>query len=200
MAPARSFTGNDVTAAILAGGEGTRVDGRDKGLLPLGGRPLVAHVAERLAGQVARILISANRNAGAYAAFGDVIADAEPGFRGPLAGIAAALERCATPWLLTVPIDDPAPPRDLLARLHAAATQANAPAAVLHDGRRREPLFALYRREAHARARDALQRNSPVWRWQDELGAVEADFADRAAELTNLNSLEDFRRWEERHA
>lgn len=190
---------NDVTAAILAGGAGTRVDGRDKGLLPLAGRPLVAHVAERLAGQAARILVCANRNAAEYAAFGEVIADAEPGYRGPLAGIAVALAHCATRWLLTVPVDSPRLPRDLLPRLHAAAAQAGAPVAVLNDGSRREPLFALYRSDARDSARAALSRNSPVWRWQDELGAVDADFADLADELVNLNSADEFRQWELHH-
>jgi len=200
MAGPQSFDPGNVTAAILAGGAGTRVGDRDKGLIVLAGRPLVAHVAERLAGQTARVLICANRNANAYAAHGHVIADVEPGFRGPLAGIAAACEYCSTPWLLTVPVDAPQPPPDLAPRLHAALARVDAWAAVLHDGRRREPLFALYRRDACASARAALQRNAPVWQWQDEIGVVEVDFSDCAADVVNLNSLDELRRWEARHA
>ena len=192
--------GADVTAAILAGGAGTRVAGRDKGLLPLAGRPLIAHVRARLDGQVGKIVICANRNAPEYARFGEVVADAEPGFRGPLAGIAAALERCATDWLLTVPVDGPRLPLDLADRLHAALVRAvPAKVAALHDGVRRDPLVALYHRDAAASARAALQRNSPVWRWQDEIGVAEADFSDCAGELTNLNSADDFREWERLH-
>lgn len=198
MTVAAPFAAADVTAAVLAGGAGTRVDRSDKGLLELAGKPLVAHVCERLAGQVGGILICANRNVQAYAAFGEVIADAQPGFLGPLAGIATALAACATPWLLTVPVDSPSFPPALCRRLHAH-TAAGVAVAVVHDGQRREPLFALYRREAAASARDALSRNSPVWRWQDELGAVEVDFSDSAAELMNLNNPDDFRRWEIRH-
>jgi molybdopterin-guanine dinucleotide biosynthesis protein A len=196
---ADDFDAADVTAAILAGGEGTRVDGRDKGLLPLAGKPLVAWVRERLEGQAGRIVICANRNAEAYARFGETVADVGPGFRGPLAGIAAALGHCDSAWLLTAPVDSPRPPRDLCRRLRAAAARAGASAAVLHDGRRREPLFALYRRGVAASSHDALRRNSPVWRWQDELGAVDVDFSDCAGDLTNLNSIDDFREWEAQH-
>lgn len=198
MTASAPFAAADVTAAVLAGGAGMRVDRSDKGLLALAGKPLVAHVRERLAGQVGRIVICANRNVQAYAAFGEVIADAQPGFLGPLAGIATALAACATPWLLTVPVDSPSFPPDLCRRLHAHAV-AGAVVAVVHDGRRREPLFALYRREVAAWARDALSRNSPVWRWQDELGAVEVDFSGSAAELMNLNTPDDFHQWEARH-
>jgi molybdopterin-guanine dinucleotide biosynthesis protein A len=187
----------DVSAAILTGGEGTRVEGRDKGLMLLGGRPLVDWVCERLRGQAGRILICANRNAAAYAAYGTVVPDKTSGFRGPLAGIASALEVCHTPWLMTVPVDNPHPPAVLCQRLRSAAVAAGAPAAVLHDGEHREPLFAIYRREATVSAREALERDSPVWRWQDELGAVDVDFADCAAELVNLNTAEDFRRMEQ---
>ncbi len=41
-----SFDPGLITAAILAGGEGSRMQGRDKGLIELAGRPLVAHVVE----------------------------------------------------------------------------------------------------------------------------------------------------------
>jgi molybdopterin-guanine dinucleotide biosynthesis protein A len=187
----------DVSAAILAGGEGVRVEGRDKGLMLLSGRPLIDWVCTSLRGQVGRILICANRNASKYAAYGTVVPDAAPGFRGPLAGIASALTACPTPWLVTVPVDNPHPPAVLCQRLHAAAVAAGVPAAVLHDGEHREPLFAIYRREAAVSAREALDRDSPVWRWQDELGAVDVDFSDCVAELVNLNTAGDFRRMEQ---
>src|SRR5215468_4061553 len=95
----------EITAAVLAGGEGRRVGGRDKGLLPLAGRPLIAHVVAALREQAGQIIICANRNASEYSGFGIVVGDMEPGFRGPLSGIASALAHCKTHWLLTVPVD-----------------------------------------------------------------------------------------------
>lgn len=196
MADAAHFAAGAVTAAVLAGGQGARVDGRDKGLMPLGGRPLVAWVCESLRGQAGRLLICANRHVAEYAAFALVIADLETGYRGPLAGIAAALAACETPWLLTVPVDSPRPPPDLAVRLWTAAVANGADGAAARHGRNREPLFAIYRRELAASAQAALAGEGAVWRWQDRCGAVEADMSDRAAYFANLNTPEDFRRWE----
>jgi molybdenum cofactor guanylyltransferase len=195
-----SIASYTVSAAVLAGGQGRRVDGRDKGLLPLAGTPLIARVVSVLSAQVGSILVCANRHAKEYASYGTVVVDALAGFHGPLAGIATALGACVTPWLLTVPVDGPDLPPNLLQRLHAAVARTGAPAAVAHDGTRRQPLFALYRSELAAGAAAALHADLPVWRWQDEIGAVEADFSDLPHAFANLNTLDEFHRWEQRHA
>lgn len=188
----------DIAAAILAGGEGRRVDGNDKGLVTLASRPLIAHVCDALRDQVGIIFICANRNHDEYASYGEVIADMTPGFKGPLAGIAAALPRCAVPWLLTSPVDGPDLPLDLAKRLSDAAATTNASAAVAHDGARRQPLFALYRADLAPSAARALQRGLGPSGWQDEINAIEVDFSDQPQAFANLNTLEDFRDWERR--
>ncbi|MFW6380343.1 MAG: NTP transferase domain-containing protein, partial [Halorhodospira sp.] len=87
---------------VLAGGTGRRMGGCDKGLVPLDGRPLVAHVLERLAPQVAAVRINANRHLDHYAALGvPVDGDHHPGQLGPLAGMASALAHAATAQVLT---------------------------------------------------------------------------------------------------
>ena len=68
---------------ILAGGLGRRMGGVDKGLQPLHGKPMIAHVLERLAPQVGEIVINANQNLERYGAFGHrVVSDAIGGFAG----------------------------------------------------------------------------------------------------------------------
>jgi len=191
------FTTSEITVAILAGGQGTRVDGQDKGLMTLAGEPLISHVRERLQAQAGALLICANRNTDRYAKYGTVVPDTAPGFHGPLAGIAAALAVCRSRWLLTAPVDSPQPPSDLSRRLHAAAVSRRAGAAVAHTGARREPLFAMYAARLSESAAEALQRDLPVWRWQDELGIVEVDFSAQAADFLNLNTADDFSRWKE---
>lgn len=186
-----------VTATILAGGAGQRLGGADKGLAVLGGRPLVAWCCDAIRSQVDAVLIAANRNRRCYAQFASVISDPVSGHRGPLAGIAAALAAVGTPWLVTLPVDSPRPPPDLVARLRAG--RGTARTAVVDDGTRRQPLFALYHRDSATSAADALARNLPVWRWQDELGAVAVDFADRAAHFANLNTPQDFADFAVRH-
>ena len=196
----RAFDPVDVTAAILAGGEGRRVGGADKGLLPLDGSPLVARVLAALRGQAGTIVICAHRHADRYARFAPVITDATPEFRGPLAGIAAALGNCKSEWLLTVPVDCPQPPRDLAERLYDAALAENRETAAVFDGTRVQPLFALYRRTLAANAESALSDDLPVIRWQQLQHRTLADFSTRPQEFGNLNTLEDFKAWErDRH-
>jgi molybdenum cofactor guanylyltransferase len=189
-----AFDPDMITAAILAGGAGSRLHGRDKGLEPLAAKPLIAHVVDALSGQANTLLICANRNLERYAEFAPVCPDAAATYGGPLAGIAAALARCETVWLLTVPVDCPQPPPDLACRLHAQVAEARACVA---RGARREPLFALYRRELATDAAAALARDEPVWRWQETIGAIEVDFPGET--FVNLNTPDDFRRWEQQH-
>ncbi|WP_241117318.1 NTP transferase domain-containing protein, partial [Achromobacter xylosoxidans] len=73
--PAPVFDRQQVAGLILAGGQGSRMQGSDKGLVLLRGEPLVAHVARRLAPQVGPLILSANRNADSYARYGRVVAD-----------------------------------------------------------------------------------------------------------------------------
>ena len=114
VAPTREAT----TGLILAGGRGQRLGGVDKGLQPWRGLPLVDHALARLAPQVREVMISANRNASAYASrVTRVLADESDDFPGPLAGILAGLRAASTAWLAIVPCDSPRLPLDLVERL-----------------------------------------------------------------------------------
>src|SRR5204863_8975561 len=96
----------EVTGMVLAGGQGSRMGGVDKGLQPFRGKPMVAHAIERLAPQVGEIIINANRNTEAYAAFGHrLVADAITGFAGPLAGFERGLDYAKGELVVTVPCD-----------------------------------------------------------------------------------------------
>lgn len=190
-----------LTVAILAGGAARRLQGRDKGLEPLLGRPLIESVLEALATMPAtRVLIVANRHRESYAKYAPVVADDLAGFRGPLAGVAAALGAATTAWLVTVPVDCPRPPADLVARLYAAAQERSADAVVAWDGVRRQPLFAIYRRELAASAAAAAAQGWGVQRWQTAIGAHELDFGDRRAQFRNLNTPEEFAGYAAEHS
>ncbi len=104
---------------ILAGGLSRRM-GTDKAFVTLAGRPLLAHVVERLAPQVDRVVISSNAPPARFAAFGlPVLADILGGHRGPLAGVHAALTTFPDAGVVSVAVDLPLLPRDLVARLAA---------------------------------------------------------------------------------
>lgn len=134
---------------ILAGGLSRRMGGGDKGLRPLGGRPLLAHVAARLASQVGPMALNANGDAARFAALGlPVVADTVGGFAGPLAGILAGLEWAAaeTPCkaVVTAAGDTPFFPADLAARLRAAVAGRPGAIAFARCGGRDHPTFALW--------------------------------------------------------
>jgi molybdopterin-guanine dinucleotide biosynthesis protein A len=99
--------------------------GVDKGLQNFNGMALALHTLMRLGTQVSDVMIHANRNLSAYASFGaSVWPDPNSDFAGPLSGFLVGLERCETPYLLTVLCDTPRFPRDLANRL-ADALEAN---------------------------------------------------------------------------
>ena len=88
----------DVTGIVLAGGMGRRMGGIDKGLVELGGKPMVAHVLARLVPQVGRVLINANQNPDRYALLGfPVVADAACNAEPDIVGDAVRSIRCHHP-------------------------------------------------------------------------------------------------------
>lgn len=180
---------------ILAGGQGRRVNEADKGLLPWRGRVLVEQVAARLAPQVHRLIISANRNAARYAAYGEVVGDATDwgDWPGPLGGLAAGLAACRQPWLVCVPCDTPLIPQDLAARLIGSASAAGAALAVAASQGRRHAVCMALRVTLLDNLRACLDAGErKVGRWQDQAGAVEVAFDDMPTAFLNLNTLADF--------
>ncbi|SNY98500.1 molybdenum cofactor guanylyltransferase MobA [Halomonas sp. hl-4] len=182
---------HDLTGMILAGGEGRRMGGRDKGLEPFAGLPLVAHVAQRFNGRVAELLINANRNADAYRMFADsVIADAEGGFKGPLMGIYSGLRAAKTPWLLVAPCDSPALPDDLVARMVAGIGEHDI--GVAFDGERLHPVVALLRTAlADDLAATLGEGERKIDRWFARHAWCKVDMSDCPDAFANLNTEEE---------
>jgi len=149
----------DITGLILAGGRGSRMGGVDKGLQTFNGMPLALHTLTRLqmGGGVGQIMINANRNLAAYESFGvPVWPDGLADYAGPLAGFLTGLERCETPYLVTVPCDTPLLPLDLVPRLAQALEAQDADIAMASapemgkEGQlrvRAQPVFCLLRVE-----------------------------------------------------
>ena len=180
---------SDITGLLLAGGRGSRMGGADKGLLLLDDEPLALHTLRRLRPQVGSVLISANRNPDTYRQWGPVIADDDDGFRGPLAGLLAALCACPTDWLAVAPCDLPALPSDAIARLAAALDGAQA-AFAMPDGQHHSLVCLVHRGLAPA-LRDTLAAGNPrVSDWFAAVGAVAVRFSDAAA-FANLNTPAD---------
>lgn len=182
-------------AVILAGGEGTRIGGR-KPFVELGGRPLVAHVIDRIAPQVSGLAINAAEDPD-LSRFGlPLLPDAQSG-RGPLGGILAALRWARAQGaasVLTVAVDTPFLPRDLALRL--AGTDAPAAYAVTRNGPHATTgLWSVALADGLEEALGGGLRK--VRDWTGGIGALPVHFDDEAA-FFNVNTPEDLAAAEKR--
>jgi len=187
-----SQIGSKITGILLAGGQGRRMGGVDKGLQLLRGKPMAQHVIERFAPQVDELLINANQNIEQYQSLGyRVIPDAIGGFVGPLAGLHRGLSEAAHPLVVTAPCDSPFLPLDLVAKLHAALEQQNAELAVARTGDQPHPVFCLCRKSVLSSLTEFLESGGRKidW-WYAQLKVAEVDFVDEAA-FRNINTREE---------
>jgi molybdopterin-guanine dinucleotide biosynthesis protein A len=106
-----------MTLAVLAGGAGSRM-GRPKGLLEVGGRPVLAFLLERLAWPGPTLLVTApgRERPPGWNGFDAEAVDAVAG-DGPLRGVLTALEHATTDVLVVTAVDMPGVTRDVLAWL-----------------------------------------------------------------------------------
>ena len=182
-----------VTALILAGGAGRRMNGQDKGLLEWQSHPLIAHIIASLPADIAGILISCNRTRDRYQRYANTVSDELPGYQGPLAGIYAALQVIATQQVLILPCDSPTPPKDLLERLSAQLASHNADICYAHDGERGQYLFALLNTELKSHLGAYLTSGGrSVNQWYKQLNWVHTDFSGQASAFLNFNKASDY--------
>ena len=139
-----------LTAGLVLAGGASRRMGTDKATLAIAGRPLVAHVLERLAPQCVAVAINASDDTRPFAGLGHaIVQDPIPGRVGPLAGILAGLAWCATAhpdvaWMVSSAVDTPFLPRDLVARLHQERAAAGADLACAASRGRSHPTAAIW--------------------------------------------------------
>jgi molybdopterin-guanine dinucleotide biosynthesis protein A len=155
-----------VIGVVLAGGKSSRMGGGDKALVPLGGRPLLAHVIERLRPQVTEIALNANDDLERFAQFGLPLApDRLDGQRGPLAGVHAGLawaeaNRPESRFVITVAADTPFFPADLVSRLCAATDKASPALVVARSESGVHPVFGLWPVSLAPHLEDSLNRGA----------------------------------------
>ena len=183
----------NVTGIVLAGGQGRRMGGVDKGWVDLGGVPMVAHVLTRLVPQVGAVLINANQNLDRYRALGHpVVPDAVGGFAGPLAGLHAGMTLASHELVVTVPCDSPFLPMDLVERLHAGLVEKRAQLAVAKTFDQPHPVFALVRRDVLANLAAFLDGGGrKIDAWYAALRVIEVGFDDEADAFRNINTADE---------
>ena len=184
-----------ITGVILAGGQGRRMGGVDKGLKILRGKPMVEWVIERLAPQVHEVLINANQNLEQYVALGyRVIPDEIAGFAGPLAGLHRGLTQASHELIATVPCDSPFLPRVLVMRLRAALEKNHAEIAVARTGEQPHPVFCLcHRNVLPGLTAFPASGGRKIDAWYAALKVVEVAFDDQPDAFLNINTEEELR-------
>ncbi|CAE6901209.1 molybdenum cofactor guanylyltransferase MobA [Vibrio alginolyticus] len=176
---------------ILAGGQASRMGGKDKGLIELNHKPLIAHVIDRLSPQTPSILINANRNQDAYGQFGFVFSDQFKDYPGPMGGIHAGLVHAETDWVGFVPCDSPQINTDLVERFCHAA-QDDTDILVAHDGDHQQPVFTMYHKRVLPKLTAFLERGDrKIILLYRECNTRYVDFSDSPNCFVNLNTPEE---------
>jgi molybdenum cofactor guanylyltransferase len=199
-----------LVGVILAGGEGRRMGpGALKPLRLLAGRPMVAHVVERLRPQVMDLVVIANDPAPAFRTLQAPVIPDPPDIErrarkdgrklGPLAGILAGMEwaRAHHPhagWILTAPADVPFLPLDLTVRLCGLMHVPEPDVLMVRHGRRREHTIAVWSVKLAADLRHAILYEG-VRRVEDfarRHAFTELVWPDGTAAFLNVNTPVEF--------
>ena len=184
---------DSVSGLILAGGQGQRLGGRDKGLVSIKAQPMVAAVISRFAPQVNnQLAISANRNLATYQQFGyPVLHDRSAHFDGPLAGIQTGLHWCPSDYLAVVPCDSPLLPHDLVSKLSSALGHGDNNVAMATVAGKRQPVFALLKVSLAASLDKFLASGErKIGKWYDAENLVCVEFEQNIA-FSNINTEDD---------
>jgi len=188
-----SISARDITAVILAGGQGRRMGGQDKGLLEINGNTLVAILVDQLKQQISSILINANRNRERYQVFGyPVISDQLDDYQGPLAGFACAMNAVDTDFILTLPCDGPLLAADYVARFITSQQRTGAAICVADDGERLQPVHALIKVDLLTSLNTFLDSGDrKIDRWYAMHDFERTDFSDFTDMFRNINTPSD---------
>ncbi|PWI34130.1 molybdenum cofactor guanylyltransferase MobA [Vibrio albus] len=183
--------GQVISWVILAGGQASRMGGRDKGLIAFHGRPLIEYALECLKKRSDSIFINANRNINHYTNYAPVVCDQMPGFPGPLAGVHASLRQIKSEWLGFVPCDSPNLSTDYIDQMLQAIT-TDADIFVAHDGHEPQPVFSIWNARTLPKLESYLaQGDRKVKLFLQQCNTKYIDFSHTPSLFMNLNTPEE---------
>jgi len=194
-----------ISGIILAGGEGKRLGGVDKGLFKYNNKPLVEYTIDTITPQVDEIIISANRNQQRYQQYtSKVVSDNSEQYLGPMAGITAALAHCSHDWVLIVACDTPFLPDNIIdkflkntsrQKLSSSKLSNNKPAhnnLYIAQADNKLQLLILLHKSLHHSIKQAVDVGQlRLMHWVKSQAAEIVVFKDKTA-FKNFNNNNDF--------
>ena len=192
-----TYSKDDISAIILAGGQGRRLGGKNKGLLDIEGETFVTRLLSNLSTQTKTQIISANNDISQYQQLNrTVIQDKNKNYQGPLSGIISCQAEIHTDLILTVPCDSPLIPTNLTEKLLLVYNQnPKTRLCVVHDGERRQNLLMLFHRDLLENMQQYFQAgNRKVQTWIKQQNYSDVDFSKQAINFTNINNESDMNR------
>jgi len=197
---------NDITCVILAGGLARRMGNIDKAMVELASQPLLERVLQRMKPQTPSIIINANGDPKRFSRWElPVVADTVSDFPGPLAGILAAMEwagvnKPESQWIVSVPVDTPFIPRDLIERFSQSITDNKAELSCAKSDGRAHPVVGLWPVALAGDLRTALSVDNirKVDLWTARFNLVHTEFDTSSIDpFFNINRPEDIERAEQ---
>ena len=180
-----------ITAIILAGGQGSRMGGQDKGLVYWRDKALAKHVIDCVSPQTDNLIISCNRNLEQYSQWANNICpDNLSGYQGPLAGLQAALTITSTEFSLVCACDTPQLPKDLTLRLMDSLKSMQVDICYPYDGKQKQYLPALISTSLLGELNKYLANgHRSIKGWYSGLRVASADFSDCPDAFININNV-----------
>lgn len=180
--------GEPLGLIILAGGSSRRM-GRDKAMLPVGGKTLIEHILFQAEGFFAETYLSVSRIGRLNFLEGTMIPDTHPG-QGPLAGLYSALKASRYEKNFVTSCDVPVIRPEFIRKLLKHGRDFEIVIASV-DGARPEPLFGIYDRRVLHTAKNILEAGERsvlplLERARTKLVRLDGDW------YRNLNTMADY--------
>ena len=188
-----------ISGCILAGGQGTRLGGIDKGLVKFGTSTLIEHAINRLSPQVESLIVNANRNTEKYNELGfSVVRDSNTTFDGPLRGFYAGLVHSDSDYVAFAPCDCPFFPLDLVQQLAKSLINSRVQISMAVAGGRPQPVFAIVSTDLQNSLIKFLENGGrKIRHWVESENYATVSFSDSMA-FDNINTADDLREAETR--
>ena len=184
----------------MAGGKSRRMGGQDKAFVLLNKKPMLSHVIDRLNKQTKNIVLNSNKNPEVFKSFKiKVMSDTVKDFPGPLAGVLSGMEwfnieNKKIKWVLSVPIDSPFFPLDLIKKLHFSLKNSNKLIAVAKSNKKIHPVFALWNMSLLNPIKNAINNDiRKIDLFTEPYQPQIVDFVSKIDPFFNINTPEDLK-------